>query len=84
MWRLGIRSGMRLGPQPRGRRGDIDRPYTALTARLWLAVFGLVSCTVLALLVWRAGLTAFGWVLAALAVVAAGDLVVVLLRRRAR
>ncbi len=74
---------MNLGPQPRSRRGDHDRPYTALGARLWLALFGLVSCAILAVLVWRAGLTAFGWVLAALAVVAAGDLVVVMLRRRA-
>jgi Family of unknown function (DUF6343) len=73
----------RIGPQPRGRRGDFDRPYSALGLRLWLAIFGLVMCAVLAVLLWRAGLGALGWVLAALALVAVGDIVVVVLRRRA-
>ncbi len=74
---------MRIGAQPPGRRGDIERPFSALTLRLVLAVVGLVMCAVLAVLLWRAGLGAFGWVLAALAVVALGDIVVIQLRRRA-
>jgi len=73
----------RIGPQPRGRRGDFDRPYSALDLRLGLAIFGLVMCAVLAVLLWRAGLGALGLVLAALALVAVGDIVVVVLRRRA-
>ncbi|GAA0794212.1 hypothetical protein [Spirilliplanes yamanashiensis] len=75
---------MNLGRQPRGRRGDFDRPYSALTLRLWLAVFGLVACAVLAVLSWRADLDGMAWVLVVLAVVAAGDIVVVQLRRHAR
>ena len=74
---------MNIGAQPPGRRGDFDRPYSALTLRLWLAVFGLVSCAFLAVVLWRSGLGAFAWVVAALAVVAAGDIAVVMLRRRA-
>jgi hypothetical protein len=74
---------MKFGAQPPGRRGDIERPFSAMDLRLVLAVFGLVMCGLLAVLLWRAGLGAFGWVLAALAVVALGDIVVVQLRRRA-
>jgi hypothetical protein len=73
-----------IGAQPPDRRGTVGHPYSALNLRLLLAAFGLVSCAVLAVLMWRAGATAFGWVLAALAFVAAVDLVVIQLRRRAR
>ncbi|MEU4221495.1 hypothetical protein [Actinoplanes sp. NPDC026623] len=75
---------MPIGPQPPGRRGTADRPYSALNLRLVLAVFGFVVCSVLAVLLWRAGLTLPGWLLAGWALVAAADAVVVQLRRRAR
>jgi hypothetical protein len=73
-----------IGPQPRRRRGTVDQPYSALNLRLVLAAFGFVVCTVLAVLLWRAGWTVPGWILAAWALVALVDMVVVQLRRRAR
>ncbi|MEV8503477.1 hypothetical protein AB0368_01455 [Actinoplanes sp. NPDC051475] len=75
---------MPIGPQPRGRRGTVDEPYSALNLRLVLAVFGFVVCTVLSVLLFRAGWMVPAWLLAAWAVVAVGDGVVVQLRRRAR
>ena len=75
---------MPIGAQPPGRRGTAGHPYTALNLRLVAALFGLVSSVVLAVLLFHAGLAAFGWVLVALAVVAVLDIVVVQLRRRAR
>jgi hypothetical protein len=75
---------MPIGPQPPGRRGTVDRPYSALNLRLVLALFGVVVCSVLAVVLWRAGWTVPGWLLAAWALVAAVDAVVVQLRRRAR
>ena len=35
---------MPIGPQPRGARGTIERPYSALRLRLGLAIGGLVIC----------------------------------------
>jgi predicted metal-binding membrane protein len=75
---------MPIGAQPPNRRGTVGHPYSALNLRLALAVFGLVCCIVLAVLMLRAGATGFGWVLAALALVSVIDIVVVQLRRRAR
>ena len=75
---------MPIGAQPPGRRGTVDEPYSPLNLRLILALFGVVVCTGLAVLLWRAGLTVAGWILAAWAVVAVVDAVVVQLRRRAR
>lgn len=75
---------MPIGAQPPGRRGTVEQPYSALNLRLALAMFGLVASVVLAVLLWRADLDALAWVLAALAVVSIGDIVVVQLRRRAR
>jgi hypothetical protein len=75
---------MPIGAQPPRRRGTVGHPYSALNLRLALAVFGLVTCVVLAVLVMRTGARGFGWVLVALAVVAAADIVVVQVRRRAR
>jgi hypothetical protein len=75
---------MPIGPQPPGRRGTVGEPYSALNLRLVLAAFGFVVCTVLAVVLWQRGWTVAGWVLAAWALVAAIDLVVVQLRRRAR
>jgi len=75
---------MPIGAQPPGRRGTVDEPYSALNLRLVLAAFGFVVCTGLAVLLWRAGWTVPAWLLAAWAVVAVVDMVVVQLRRRAR
>jgi hypothetical protein len=70
--------------QPRGARGTVGHPYSALNLRLALAVFGLVVCTALAVLMWRADLAVGAVILAALALVALVDIVVVQRRRRAR
>jgi membrane protein YdbS with pleckstrin-like domain len=70
--------------QPRGARGTVGHPYSALNLRLVLALFGLVVCTVLAILAWWADLVWLAVVLAVLAVVAVVDLVVIQRRRRAR
>ena len=75
---------MPIGAQPPGRRGTVGEPYSALNLRLVLAVFGLLICTGLALLLWRWGRTVPAWIVAAWAVVASVDIVVVQLRRRAR
>ncbi|MDI6105489.1 hypothetical protein QLQ12_43595 [Actinoplanes sp. NEAU-A12] len=75
---------MPLGPQPHGRRGTIEEPYSPLNLRLVLALFGMLVCAGLAVLLFRAGWTVPGWLLATWAVVAAIDAVVIQLRRRAR
>jgi hypothetical protein len=75
---------MPIGSQPPGRRGTVGHPYSALNLRLVLAAFGLVISVVFAVLLLRAGLELLGWVFVLLAVVAAVNLVVVQLRRRAR
>ena len=75
---------MPIGPQPHGRRGTVDEPYSPLNLRLVLAAFGFVVCTVLAILLFHAGWIVPGWLLLAWAVVAVIDMVVVQLRRRAR
>jgi hypothetical protein len=75
---------MPIGPQPPGRRGTVERPYSALNLRLILAAFGFVVCTVLAVVLFRAGWPIPGWLLVAWAAVAVVDIVVVQLRRRAR
>jgi hypothetical protein len=75
---------MPIGSQPPGRRGTVGHPYSALNLRLVLAAFGLITSTVFAVLLLRAGFTVFGIVFIVLAVIAAVDLVVVQLRRRAR
>jgi hypothetical protein len=75
---------MPIGAQPPGRRGTVGQPYSALNLRLVLAAFGFVVCMVLAIVLWRMGWTVGGWLLAAWAVVALVDMVVVQLRRRAR
>ena len=75
---------MPIGAQPPGRRGTVDQPYSPLNLRLALAAFGVVVCTVLSVLMFRAGWTVPAWLLAAWAVAAVVDMVVVQLRRRAR
>lgn len=75
---------MPIGAQPRGRRGTVDEPYSPLNLRLILAVFGFVVSTVLSIALFRVGWTVPAWLLAAWALVAVVDAVVVQLRRRAR
>jgi len=75
---------MSITPQPPGRRGTIGKPYSALNLRLVLALFGLITSTVFAVLLLRAGFVLFGCLFVLLAVIAAVDLVVIVLRRRAR
>jgi hypothetical protein len=75
---------MRLNPQPRGRRGTVGHPYSALNLRLVLAGFGFVLCAVFAVLSFRAGFPVVGAVLAVLAALALVNVAVVQLRRRAR
>ncbi len=75
---------MPTSAQPRGARGTVGHPYSALNLRLVLASFGLVVCAVLAGLLLRAG---YGWaaaLLGLLADTALVDLVVIQRRRRAR
>jgi len=70
--------------QPRGARGTVGHPYSALNLRLLLAAFGFFVSAVLGALALAAGfvwLAVILWVLAATALV---DAVVVELRRRAR
>ncbi len=75
---------MRLGPPPKGARGTVGHPYTALNLRLVLAVFGLVSCGALAGVCFAAGYWVPGSILAVLAAIAIVDLIVIQARRRAR
>ncbi|MEV6349174.1 hypothetical protein [Actinoplanes sp. NPDC051851] len=75
---------MRIGPQPRGRRGTVEEPYSPLNLRLALAAFGMLVCAVLSVLLLRAGWTLPGWLLAGWAAVALIDMAVIQLRRRAR
>ncbi|WP_344649820.1 hypothetical protein [Cryptosporangium japonicum] len=74
---------MPLNAQPPGRRGTVGHPYTPLTLRLVLAAFGLVLCAGFAVFLVTAGHAVPGAVFALFAAVAAVDLVVIGLRRRA-
>lgn len=69
---------------PLGRYLEAPAALSALTLRLWLAGFGLVFCTVTAivLLVALPPLAWLGWILVVLAVIAAVDLVWVAHRKR--
>ena len=62
--------------------GGSSPALSALTLRLWLAGFGLVSCGIGAWLGFRLGLAWLGVVLAILAVIAAVDLAWVAHRKR--
>ena len=75
---------MPIGSQPKGARGTVGHPYSALNLRLVLATFGLLACAALAgVLLWRDYLAA-GIAAAVLAAVALVDLVVIQRRRRQR
>ncbi|MFC4105949.1 DUF6343 family protein [Micromonospora zhanjiangensis] len=75
---------MAAKPQPRGAKGTVGHPYSALNLRLVLATFGLVVSLVLGVLAARAHHPVPAGILFLLAVVAAVDLVVVQRRRAAR
>jgi Family of unknown function (DUF6343) len=75
---------MPIRSQPSGARGSVGHAYSALNLRLAFAVFGLLTCAVLAFVSIRARLPVPAAVLAGLAVVAAVDLVVIQRRRSAR
>lgn len=71
---------MPIGPQPRGARGTIERPYSALRLRLALAILGVVICVGGGILLWHLGLAPLAiavFVVGALAVI---DLVVISVR----
>lgn len=70
--------------QRKSARGTVGHAYSALNLRLVLASFGLVACTVLAVLAARLGLVVLAVALAVFAVVAIVDLVVIQRRRAAR
>jgi hydrogenase/urease accessory protein HupE len=70
--------------QPRGAKGTVGHPKSALNLRLLLASFGLVVCVVLGFLTARAGFPLPAVILGVLAAVAAVDLVVIQRRRAAR
>lgn len=64
--------------------GGAPHARSALTLRLWLAGFGLVFCTVVAvlLLLWLPELAWLAWVLVVLALIAAVDLAWIIHRKR--
>ena len=70
--------------QPRGARGTVGHPYSALNLRLVLAGFGFLTSAVLGALALAAGFTWLAIALFVLAASALADSVVVELRRRAR
>ena len=51
---------MPIGPQPRGARGTIERPYSALRLRLGLAIGGVVICVGGGILLWHLGFAPLG------------------------
>jgi hypothetical protein len=75
---------MPIRSQRDAARGSVGHAYSALNLRLVFASFGLLSCAVLAFVSIRAHLPVLAAVLAAFAVVAAIDLVVIQRRRSAR
>ncbi|MEU5938126.1 DUF6343 family protein [Micromonospora sp. NPDC047548] len=70
--------------QPRRARGTVGHAYSALNLRLALAVFGLISMTVFAVLAFLADVIWLGVACAVFAAVAVVDLAVIQRRRAAR
>ncbi|GIF66417.1 hypothetical protein Ais01nite_44520 [Asanoa ishikariensis] len=77
-------TGNRPGGQPRGARGTVGHPYSALNLRLALAVFGLVVFAVLTWLAARADLLVLSVLCGVVVLTAAVDLIIIQRRRRAR
>ncbi|MGN6751915.1 MAG: DUF6343 family protein [Intrasporangium sp.] len=74
-----------IGPQPHGREGTSDRPYSALNLRLVFALFGLAAAVGAG--IWFLRLRLPIWtvlVTVVVAVSAIADLVVIVRRHRAR
>ena len=72
------------GGQPRGARGTVGHPYSALNLRLALAVFGLVVFAVLTWLAAAAGLLVLAVLCGIVVLTAVVDLAVIQYRRRQR
>jgi hypothetical protein len=70
--------------QPRGAKGTVGHPYSALNLRLVLATFGLVVCVGFGVLVLIAGFPVPAIILFVLGAVAVVDLIVISRRRAAR
>jgi uncharacterized membrane protein YqjE len=62
----------------------VGHPYSALNLRLALAGFGLVTCVILAAILWRYDATLAAAVAGAAALIALIDMVVIQERRRQR
>ncbi len=75
---------MPIGAQPRGARGTVGHPYSALNLRLVLAVIGLILCTAAAVILFWRGVPVLGALFAAVGATAVVDIVIIQLRRRAR
>ncbi|MGC9665812.1 DUF6343 family protein [Planosporangium sp. 12N6] len=73
---------MPIGAQPRGARGTVEHPYSALNLRMGLASCGFVVCTLLAVSLAVLGNEVLAALATLLAVIALVDLVVIQLRRR--
>jgi uncharacterized protein DUF6343 len=71
---------MPIGPQPRGARGTIERPYSALRLRLGLAIGGLVICAGGGILLWHLGFAPLGIALFVIGAMALVDMVVISVR----
>ena len=71
---------MPIGPQPRGARGTIERPYSALRLRLGLAIVGLVICVAGGILLWHLGFAPLGIALFVIGGMALVDMVVISVR----
>jgi hypothetical protein len=73
---------MPLERQPKGARGTVEHPDSALRLRQVLAIFGLVVCVAGGVLMQRIGATPIAIILYVLAATAVVDLIVVTLRLR--
>jgi len=67
--------------QPRGARGTVEHPYSALRLRLVLAIFGVLVCGAGAIILWHVSVP-FAIALIVLGALAVIDLGVVIARLR--
>ncbi|MEV0714981.1 DUF6343 family protein [Asanoa sp. NPDC050611] len=80
----GNRPYRQAGGQPRGARGTVGHPYSALNLRLVLALFGLVVFAVLTWLAAAADLLVLSVLCGIVVLTAIVDLAIIQHRRRAR
>jgi len=71
---------MPIGPQPRGARGTLERPYSALRLRLVLAILGVVICFGGGALLLQMSFEPLAFALFAVGAMAIADLVVISIR----